>query len=122
MRTRDHARSHAFRFFLLTALIIAAPGAARVCAQSSAATPQEKQATVFGAKLRYQEAGAGPVVILLHGLGGDSSNWASTIGPLSQKYRVIVPDQIGFGKSDRPPLTKSRFIGRSMSWEGRCRD
>ena len=41
-------------------------------------------------------------MILLHGLGGSSSNWASTIGPLSQKYRVIVPDQIGFGRSDKP--------------------
>ena len=41
-------------------------------------------------------------MILLHGLGGDSSNWAATVGPLSKKYRVIVPDQIGFGRSDKP--------------------
>jgi pimeloyl-ACP methyl ester carboxylesterase len=27
-----------------------------------------------------------------------------TIGPLSEKYRVIVPDQIGFGRSDKPMI------------------
>ena len=64
----------------------------------------DKWATVFGAKIHYLEAGSGPVVILLHGLGGSVSNWAPTIAPLAQKYRVIAPDQIGFGKSDKPML------------------
>jgi 2-hydroxy-6-oxonona-2,4-dienedioate hydrolase len=62
----------------------------------------DKYATVFGAKIHYLDAGSGPVVILLHGLGGSTANWAPTIAPLAQKYRVIVPDQIGFGKSDKP--------------------
>jgi 2-hydroxy-6-oxonona-2,4-dienedioate hydrolase len=64
----------------------------------------DKWATVFGAKIHYLEAGSGPVVILLHGLGGSTANWGPTIAPLAQKYRVIVPDQIGFGKSDKPML------------------
>jgi len=64
----------------------------------------DKWATVFGAKIHYLEGGSGPVVILLHGLGGSVSNWAPTIAPLAQKYRVIAPDQIGFGKSDKPML------------------
>lgn len=68
------------------------------------AQPAAKTATIFGAKVQYQEAGSGPAVILLHGLGGDSTNWASTIGPLAEKHRVIVPDQIGFGRSDKPPI------------------
>src|SRR5436853_5861828 len=70
-------------------------------------TPQDapvsdKWATVYGVKIHYLEVGSGPIVMLQHGLGGDVSNWAQTIGPLSQRYRVIVPDQIGFGKSDKP--------------------
>ena len=79
---------------------------ARVAAAqaSVASKPADKYATVYGAKIHYQEAGSGPAVILLHGLGGDATNWAMTIGPLSQKYRVIVPDQIGFGLSDKPFL------------------
>jgi triacylglycerol lipase len=74
--------------------------------QTTQAAPQIKEqwATVFGAKIHYQEAGSGPVVILLHGLGGDAGNWTPTIAPLAQKYRVIVPDQIGFGRSDKPFL------------------
>src|ERR1044071_6447115 len=54
-------------------------------------SPADKWATVFGAKIHYLEAGSGSVVILLHGLGGNTSNWAPTISPLAQKYRVIVP-------------------------------
>ena len=62
----------------------------------------EKDVTVFGQKIHYQEAGSGPVVVLLHGLGGSSAHWATSISKLSEKFRVIVPDQIGFGKSDKP--------------------
>lgn len=65
----------------------------------------EKDVTVFGQKIHYQEAGSGPVVVLLHGLGGSSVNWALNTAPLAQKFRVIVPDQIGFGKSDKPLIS-----------------
>jgi len=41
-------------------------------------------------------------VILLHGLGGSAQAWGLNIAPLAEKYHVIVPDQIGFGKSDKP--------------------
>jgi pimeloyl-ACP methyl ester carboxylesterase len=61
-----------------------------------------KEVVVFGQKIQYVEAGAGPTVILLHGLGGSSQAWQFNIGPLAEKYHVVVPDQIGFGKSDKP--------------------
>lgn len=75
--------------------------AARAPSQNTSA-PVEKDVVVFGTKIHYLEAGSGPVVILLHGLGGNSQNWALNIAPLAQKFRVIVPDQIGFGSSDKP--------------------
>jgi 2-hydroxy-6-oxonona-2,4-dienedioate hydrolase len=62
----------------------------------------EGTATIYGAKIHYVEAGSGPVVVLLHGLGGNATNWAFNIAPLAHKYRVVVPDQIGFGQSDKP--------------------
>jgi 2-hydroxy-6-oxonona-2,4-dienedioate hydrolase len=62
----------------------------------------EGTASVYGAKIHYVEAGSGPVVILLHGLGGNTTNWQFNIAALAEKYRVVVPDQIGFGKSDKP--------------------
>jgi len=45
----------------------------------------------------------GRVVVLLHGRNFPSSYWAPVIKTLSETgYRVIVPDQIGFGKSSKP--------------------
>lgn len=64
--------------------------------------PVEKDITVYGTKIHYAEAGSGPTVIMLHGLGGNWTNWALNIGPLAANYHVVAPDQIGFGKSDKP--------------------
>src|SRR5215217_1230995 len=66
----------------------------------NAQTP--KEVTIYGQKVHYLEAGSGPNLILLHGLGGSSQVWQFNIGPLAEKYHVFVPDQIGFGKSDKP--------------------
>lgn len=65
-------------------------------------SPLNKDVTVFGFKIHYLEAGTGPDVVLLHGLGGDSSNWTFNINALSRSFHVIVPDQLGFGFSDKP--------------------
>jgi pimeloyl-ACP methyl ester carboxylesterase len=46
-------------------------------------------------------------VILLHGLGGNWTNWSLNIGPLAVNYHVLAPDQIGFGKSDKPLINYS---------------
>jgi pimeloyl-ACP methyl ester carboxylesterase len=68
------------------------------------AASAEKQIDVFGQKIYYREAGSGPTVILLHGLGADASHWTQTIAALSPRHRVIALDQIGFGKSDKPMI------------------
>jgi pimeloyl-ACP methyl ester carboxylesterase len=88
------------RLFLCFAILMACSFAAFGQAQ------QEKTATVFGAKIYYVEAGdpARPKVILLHGLGSSIVSWQFNINALAQNYHVIAPDQIGFGKSDRPLL------------------
>jgi pimeloyl-ACP methyl ester carboxylesterase len=45
----------------------------------------------------------GRIVLLLHGRNFPSSYWAPVIKTLSESgYRVVVPDQIGFGKSSKP--------------------
>src|SRR5215207_6911249 len=45
----------------------------------------------------------GRTVVLLHGRNFPSSYWAPIIQTLSEAgYRVVVPDQIGFGKSSKP--------------------
>jgi pimeloyl-ACP methyl ester carboxylesterase len=89
-------------------IVFAYAGSGRVslAADVSAATRPvpvvEKDATVFSFKIHYREAGQGPAVILLHGLGGDGSRWGPLIETLAGDFRVIAPDQIGFGQSDKP--------------------
>ena len=104
---------------LLTAFISILIFAFAAFAQTA---PQEKTATVFGAKIYYLEAGdaAKPTVILLHGLGSSGVSWQLNIAPLAANYHVIVPDQIGFGKSDKPMLkyrvgTYADFLDKFMS-------
>lgn len=64
---------------------------------------QTKFADVWGYKIRYLEEGNSKKnVILLHGLGGSAERWLKVIPLLSSKYRVIAPDLIGFGHSDKP--------------------
>ena len=76
--------------------------AVTLCVATLASAQTAKETTVFGQKIHYVEAGSGPTVILLHGIGGSSQVWQLNIAALSEKYHVVVPDQIGFGKSDKP--------------------
>lgn len=55
---------------------------------------------VAGAKLRYAEAGAGPVVVFLHDAAGAS--WDPLLDELSAKCRVIAPEHPGFGRGPIP--------------------
>jgi pimeloyl-ACP methyl ester carboxylesterase len=87
--------------FLAAALLIVSPFAS---AQTQPGLPPEKTAVVYGQNIRYIEAGQGPTVILLHGLGSVKEIWSANIGALSAKYHVYAPDQIGFGHSDKPLL------------------
>ena len=97
MRRHDPLTRRALPAALL-AFLFAAAAAAQTAAPQTAA----KEALVFGQKIHYTEAGSGPAVVLLHGLGGNSANWAFNTPALAQKFRVIVPDQVGFGRSDKP--------------------
>jgi len=73
-----------------------------LCIASLANAQTSKEVLVFGQKIHYVEAGSGPTVILLHGLGGSTPVWQFNIGPFAEKFHVVALDQIGFGKSDKP--------------------
>jgi pimeloyl-ACP methyl ester carboxylesterase len=59
---------------------------------------------VRGSKIRYRAMdSAGPPVVMLHGFGGNLSEWE----PLMEKLRgvrALALDLIGFGLSDKPPI------------------
>jgi pimeloyl-ACP methyl ester carboxylesterase len=69
--------------------------------------PADKTIAVFGQSIHYFDLGSGPVVVLLHGLGSRKEDWLPVLEPMAQKYRLLVPDQIGFGKSEKPLLDYS---------------
>jgi len=102
---RRIANSLPLRFisvFLLFA-IIAGPAVA----QNPQTMPPEKTIPIFGQTIHYWDVGSGPVVVLLHGLGSSKEDWLAVVGPLSKNHRLLIPDQIGFGHSDKPLVSYS---------------
>jgi haloalkane dehalogenase len=55
-----------------------------------------------GNMLSYLDAGQGPVVVMLHGNPSWSYLYRNLAGLLQRDYRVIVPDHLGCGLSDKP--------------------
>ena len=53
-------------------------------------------------RLSILEAGTGPAVLALHGLGATKGSFLPTVLSLSERFRVIAVDQPGFGDSDKP--------------------
>jgi pimeloyl-ACP methyl ester carboxylesterase len=58
---------------------------------------------VKGATLRVYEAGEGPTVVLLHGLGGAACNWTAVAPALAERARVVVAELPGHGGSSALP-------------------
>lgn len=86
--------------FALISLALSTPSSA----QAPAPQFEEKTIAIFGQTVHYWDVGSGPALVLLHGLGSRKDDWQRVIEPLSHKHRVVAPDQIGFGKSDKPLL------------------
>jgi pimeloyl-ACP methyl ester carboxylesterase len=57
-------------------------------------------------RMHYVDEGAGPVLLLLHGNGGWSLEWSALVRERSGAARVIAPDLIGFGLSEKPAFSR----------------
>ncbi len=65
-------------------------------------TPQETgRAAVNGVSIWYATFGSGSPIVLLHGGLANSNYWGHQVPVLAQKYRVIVMDSRGHGRSTR---------------------
>jgi pimeloyl-ACP methyl ester carboxylesterase len=71
--------------------------------------------TEMGA-ISVSEAGAGPPVVLIHGLGATKVSFLPTVGALSDRHRVIALDLPGFGDSVKPIGARydAAFFARSV--------
>tara|TARA_Y100000296_G_scaffold87400_1_gene133028 strand:- start:7062 stop:7892 length:831 start_codon:yes stop_codon:yes gene_type:complete len=64
---------------------------------------------VNGIKTNLHDIGSGPSVMLIHGSGPGVTAWANwrlVMPELSKNYRVIAPDMLGFGFTERPTNTQ----------------
>jgi len=68
---------------------------------------KEKKNQYKGIPVVYSITGQGPVVMLIHGFGEDSSVWEHQVGFLQQSYTLILPDIPGSGRSTTP-VTRQR--------------
>ena len=75
-----------------------------VNAQRSHSGLDRKEIQLSGGNLHYVylEGGIGEPLMLLHGFGADKDNFTPVSGYLTTRYRVIIPDHIGFGESSHP--------------------
>ncbi|MGW5302076.1 alpha/beta fold hydrolase [Rhodococcus aetherivorans] len=68
--------------------------------------PGDNSIVANGIRTNYLEAGSGPPVVLIHGSGPGVTayaNWRLTIPALAERFRVLAPDMVGFGGTERPP-------------------
>jgi pimeloyl-ACP methyl ester carboxylesterase len=61
-----------------------------------------KYLELHGDRVAYRDAGSGETLLLIHGMAGSSETWRVVIPQLAKKYRVIAPDMLGHGQSDKP--------------------
>jgi pimeloyl-ACP methyl ester carboxylesterase len=58
---------------------------------------------VDGARIHYVDRGAGPTLLLIHGLGGHARNFTyALVDRLAEEFRVVVMERPGSGHSTRP--------------------
>ena len=62
----------------------------------------EWQIELHGRRVIYRVAGAGPPIVLIHGMLNSSSHWQAVALNLARDYTVIAPDLIGHGDSAAP--------------------
>lgn len=63
-----------------------------------------KSVIVNGQRIAYLDQGQGPPVILIHGFGGSMWQWEYQQSALAKQFRVITPDLLGAGLSDKPEI------------------
>ncbi|MER0443967.1 alpha/beta hydrolase [Streptomyces sp. Edi4] len=64
---------------------------------------EHRMIDVNGIRLHIAEEGEGPLVVLLHGFPESWHSWRHQFGPLAAAgFRVVAPDQRGYGRSDHP--------------------
>jgi pimeloyl-ACP methyl ester carboxylesterase len=78
------------------------PARSRAKGRRDQTTPVVRYQTIHGYRRAFVTAGQGPALLLLHGIGDSSESWRDLIPVLAEDHRVIAPDLLGHGRSDKP--------------------
>src|SRR5215813_3541982 len=65
-------------------------------------TPSLQFRTIHGYRRAFRIAGSGPAILLIHGIGDNSTTWATVQAKLAQRFTVVAVDLLGHGQSDKP--------------------
>lgn len=72
---------------------------------------ERRHAEIHGIRLAYDEAGAGPLALLVHGWPELAHSWRNQVPALAAAgYRVVAPDMRGYGASDAPAAVEDYTI------------
>ncbi len=63
---------------------------------------QKSHVVIDGRRVAYQSAGSGPAVVLLHGIGGNATQWRAQLEGLLDEFELVAWDTPGYGESDDP--------------------
>jgi pimeloyl-ACP methyl ester carboxylesterase len=80
-------------------------------------TVHHRTVSVGGLEVFYREAGPhdAPVLLLLHGYPTSSHMFRHLIPALADRFRVIAPDHIGFGRSSAPSVDEFAYTFDSLA-------
>ena len=83
--------------------------------------PHKKFSKVKSYRLAHVEMGSGDPIVLLHGNPTSSYLWRDVMPSLAELCRVIAPDLIGHGDSDKLPVSlggqdATRWKGHTTCW------
>lgn len=73
-----------------------------------------------GRQIFYRDAGSGETLLLIHGFPTASWDWHKVWTRLTDRFRVIAPDMLGFGFSDKPVGHDYRLIEQADLHETLC--
>ena len=76
------------------------------------------EASVEGSSMAWGELGAGPPLVLLHGILDSHRTWRRAAPLLARHFRVLMPDLPGYGWSARPdaPYTLTWYARMVAAW------
>ena len=72
---------------------------------------ERKTAECPGGRISYREAGAGPALLLMHGVGGNSRSFRRQLEGVADRFRVIAWDAPGYGDSALRVPTLDSYSG-----------